>query len=125
MSGLTLRQAALITGITYLLNPVTFAEGYAMPRLMVADASQTVINIVAHPHLFLSSVLSYFFSLLGDIVCAWTLYVLLAPVNRALSLLHRGCSLLLRGCVARCGCEPSSALPVASDSRALRTRERR
>jgi hypothetical protein len=87
VSGLTLRQAALITGITYLLNPVTFAEVYAMPRLVVADASQTVTNIAAHPHLFSAAVLSYFFSLLGDVVFAWTLYALLAPVNRALSLL--------------------------------------
>jgi hypothetical protein len=87
VSGLTLRQAALIAGITYLLNPVTFAEAYAMPRLVVADASQTVANIAAHPHLFSAAVLSYFFSLLGDVVLAWTLYVLLAPVNRALSLL--------------------------------------
>jgi hypothetical protein len=87
VSGLTLRQAALIAGITYLLNPVTFAEAYAMPRLVVADSSQTVANIAAHPHLFSAAVLSYFFSLLGDVVLAWTLYVLLAPVNRALSLL--------------------------------------
>jgi Domain of unknown function (DUF4386) len=87
VSGLTLRQAALIAGITYLLNPVTFAEAYAMPRLVVADANQTVANIAAHPHLFSAAVLSYFFSLLGDVVFAWTFYVLLAPVNRALSLL--------------------------------------
>jgi hypothetical protein len=33
------------------------------------------------------AVLCYFFSLLGDVVIAWALYVLLAPVNRALSLL--------------------------------------
>lgn len=87
VSGLTLRQAALITGITYLLNPVTFAEAYAMPRLVAADPSQTVANIAAHPHLFSAAVLAYFFSLLGDVVFAWALYVLLAPVNRALSLL--------------------------------------
>jgi Domain of unknown function (DUF4386) len=87
VSGLTLRHAALIAGITYLLNPVTFAEAYAMPRLVVADANQTVANIAAHPHLFSAAVLSYFFSLLGDVVFAWTFYVLLAPVNRALSLL--------------------------------------
>ncbi len=50
VSGLTLRQAPLIAGITYLLNPVTFAEAYAMPRLVVGDANQTVANIAAHPH---------------------------------------------------------------------------
>jgi len=87
VGGLTLRQAALIAGFTYLLNPVTFAEAYAMPHLVVSDAGQTVANIAAHPHLFSAAVLSYFFSLLGDVIFAWSLYVLLAPVNRALSLL--------------------------------------
>ena len=87
VSGLSLRQAAMITGLTYLLNPVTFAEAYAMPHLVVPDAAQTMANMAAHPHLFSATVLSYFFSLLGDVVFAWSLYVLLAPVNRALSLL--------------------------------------
>ena len=36
ISGLSLRQAALVAGITYLLNPVTFSEAYVMPRLISA-----------------------------------------------------------------------------------------
>lgn len=87
IDGMTLRQAALTGGLAYLLNPVTFAEFYAMPHLIATDANQTVTNILAHPHLFASAVLAYFISLVGDIVVAWSLYVLLAPVNRALSLL--------------------------------------
>jgi Domain of unknown function (DUF4386) len=85
--GVSLRQAALIAGLAYLFNPVTFAEAYAMPHLIAPDAAQTVANITAHPHLFASAVLSYFFSALGDVVMAWALYILLAPVNRALALL--------------------------------------
>ena len=96
--GITLRQAARITGLAYLLNPVTFAEGYAMPRLVVADPAQTMANLAAHPHLFSAAVLAYFFSLVGDLVIAWALYVLLLPVNRALSLLA---SLLQRSSVRR------------------------
>jgi hypothetical protein len=87
VSGLSLRQAALIAGLAYLLNPVTFAETYAMPHLFVSDAGQTITNLAAHPHLFVAAMLSYFFSLVGDIILAWSLYVLLAPVNRALSML--------------------------------------
>jgi hypothetical protein len=87
VTGLSLRQAAVVTGITYLLNPVTFAEGYAMPRIVATDPAQTIANIAAHPHLFSAAILSYFFSLLGDVIFAWSLYILLAPVNRALSLL--------------------------------------
>ena len=82
-----LRQAALIAGIAYLLNPVTFAEVYAMPRLVTSDPVQTIANFSAHPHLFAAALLSYFFSALGDVVIAWSLYVLLAPVHRALALL--------------------------------------
>lgn len=87
VSGISVRQAAVVSGFTYLLNPVTFAQGYAMPRLVAPNAAQTIANMTAHPHLFSAAILSYFFSLLGDVVFAWSFYVLLAPVNRALSLL--------------------------------------
>ena len=85
--GLSLRQAALVAGLTYLLNPVTFAEAYAMPRLIVADPAQTVANLAAHPHLFSAAILSYVASALGDVVMAWALLLLLMPVNRAVALL--------------------------------------
>ena len=87
MSGLSIRQAALVTGLAYLLNPVTLAEGYLMPRLVASEPLQTIHNIAAHPKLFSVAVLSYVVSALGDVVIAWALYVLLAPVNRALALL--------------------------------------
>ncbi len=85
--GLGLKQAALIAGFTYLLNPVTFAEAYVMPRLMSADPAQTVSNLTAHPHLFSAAVLSYVISAIGDVVMAWALYALLRPVHGALALL--------------------------------------
>ena len=87
IDGISLRQAAVIAGVAYLLNPVTFAEFNAMPRLAVSNGAQTVANIAAHSNLFSAAELCYFFCFLGDIVIAWALYVLLAPVNRALSLL--------------------------------------
>jgi hypothetical protein len=82
-----LRQAALVAGIAYLLNPVTFAEAYVMPRLISTDPVETVKNLTAHPHLFSAAVLSYLISAIGDVVMAWALYVLLQPVNRALAIL--------------------------------------
>ncbi|WP_263383597.1 DUF4386 domain-containing protein [Granulicella arctica] len=87
IAGLSLRGAALVAGLAYLLNPFLFAESYAMPRLVVADPVRTLANLQAHPHLFGAAVLAYFGQLLGDVVMAWGLYVLLAPVHRALSLL--------------------------------------
>ena len=86
--GLTLRQAALTAGIAYLLMPVAFAEFYIFPKLMVPQhVEQTIQNIAAHQQLFFVGVLSHFMTLILDVIIAWSLYVLLAPVNQALSLL--------------------------------------
>lgn len=81
--GLSLKQAALVAGFTCLLNPVTFAEAYAIPRLTSADPAETVRNLTAHPHLFsVQRVLSYVISAIGDVVMAWALFALLRPINR-------------------------------------------
>jgi hypothetical protein len=86
--GLTLRQAALIVGIAYLLNPVGFAEFSIYPKLVIpGDIGQTVANIMANPGLFAGMLLCYFVNFIEDIIIAWGLYFLLAPVNRALSAL--------------------------------------
>ena len=85
--GLSLKQAAFVAGFTYLLNPVTFAEAYVMPRLISADPAETVTKLTAHPHLFSAAVLSYVVSAIGDVVMAWALYALLRPINRALAML--------------------------------------
>jgi Domain of unknown function (DUF4386) len=86
--GVTLRQAALVAGFAYLLNPVSYAEFSIYPKLVAAgNAAQTAQNISAHLGLFAAAILCYIVSFIGDVVIAWALYVLLAPVNRALSLL--------------------------------------
>jgi Domain of unknown function (DUF4386) len=86
--GLTLRQAALVAGFAYLLNPVTYAEFVLYPKLvMPGHIDQTVQNIGAHPGLFGAAIVCYLVNYIGDVVIAWALYALLAPVNRALSLL--------------------------------------
>ena len=86
--GLTLRQAALIAGIAYLLMPVTYAELSIMPKVVIpGNIAQTIDNIAAHPRQFAVAILCYLITFIEDIVIAWALYVLLAPVNRSLSLL--------------------------------------
>ncbi len=85
--GLTLRQAALIAGIGYLM-PVAFAEFSIWPKLVIpGNIEQTVQNITAHGGLFVAAILCYLITLIEDVVIAWALYVLLVPVNRSLSLL--------------------------------------
>jgi hypothetical protein len=87
-AGLTLRQAALIAGFGYLLNPVSYAEFTIYPKLVIpGQIEQTVANIVAHQGLFLAAFFCYLINAVGDIVVAWALYFLLAPVNKAVSLL--------------------------------------
>jgi len=86
--GLTLRQAALIVGFAYLLNPVSYAEFAIYPKLVIVDnITQTVANIGAHHGLFLAALFCYLINFIEDVIIAWGLYVLLAPVNPALSLL--------------------------------------
>ena len=84
--GLSLRQAALIAGFGYLLGPVTYAEFSIYPKLVIPGSiDQTVQNIATHRGLFAAAILCYLVEFIEDIVIAWALYVLLAPVNRAVS----------------------------------------
>lgn len=86
--GPHLRPAALIAGIGYLLMPVSFAEFYALPRLIIpGHIEQTVQNISTHGGLFVAAILCHLITFINDVVIAWALYLLLAPVNKALSLL--------------------------------------
>ena len=86
--GVTLRQAALIVGFAYLLNPVSYAEFTIYPKLVIpGNIEQTVANISSHHGLFLTAMFCYLINFIEDIIIAWGLYILLAPVNRALALL--------------------------------------
>jgi hypothetical protein len=86
--GLSLRRAALIAGLGYLLTPTVYAEFNVWPKLVIpGNIGQTVLNISAHQSLFAAAILCYLVSFLLDVVIAWALFYLLAPVNRALSLL--------------------------------------
>ena len=83
-----MRQAALVVGFAYLLNPVSYAEFTIYPKLVVmGNIGQTVANISTHHGFFLTALFCYLINFIEDIVTAWGLYNLLAPVNRALALL--------------------------------------
>ena len=101
--GMTLRQVALIAGFAELLNPVSYAEFNVYPKLVVAsNVDQTVQNLSAHLGLFAVAIICYILSFIGDVVIAWALYVLLAPVNKSLSLLTSWFQLVYTA-VALCG----------------------
>jgi hypothetical protein len=90
--GMTLRQAALVAAFTsfapLLLGGVPFAEFYVFAKLIVpGDTAETVRNILANRRLFLAGVFAHLLTFVADVILAWALYVLLAPVHRALSLL--------------------------------------
>jgi len=56
--GITMRQAALVAGFAYLLNPVSYAEFSIYPKLVVAsNVDQTVQNISANLDLFAAAIL--------------------------------------------------------------------
>jgi Domain of unknown function (DUF4386) len=88
--GMSLRQAAVVAGLGYLLliTPVVYAEFNLYPKVVISgNIAQTVGNIASHGGLFAAAILFYLINFIGDIVVAWALYVLLAPVNKALSAL--------------------------------------
>jgi Domain of unknown function (DUF4386) len=69
----------------------SFAEIYVYPRLVVPGrVEQTAQNILANQGLFLAGILSYLVTFIGDVLVAWALYLLLRPVNAAVSLLTAG-----------------------------------
>ena len=84
---LSLRQAALTAGLAYLLNPAPWAES-VFPRLLVhGNLEQTASNTAAHPGLLNAIILAYLVMVIGDIVIAWALFYLVAPVSRPLAAL--------------------------------------
>jgi Domain of unknown function (DUF4386) len=88
--GISLRRAAVIAGLAYvfLLNPVVYAEFNLFPKVVIpGNIAQTVQNIDTHGAAFAGIILCYLICFIGDITIAWALYILLAPVNRLLSLL--------------------------------------
>lgn len=59
-----------------------------MPKLVaMGHPDQTVTNIVAHSGMLVTAILCYLINFIEDVVIAWALYFLLAPVNRAVSML--------------------------------------
>jgi hypothetical protein len=88
-SNITLRRAALIAGIGYLLmfgSPI--AESMFYHGLVdLSNATKTVKNITAHTALVHYGIMLYLINFMGDILAAWGLYILFKPANENLSLL--------------------------------------
>jgi hypothetical protein len=88
--SITLRQAALTAGFGVLVMVIAapFAEFFVYGRLVVSgDVAQTVHNLQVQRGFAIAGLLAYFVTLTMDVLVAWALYLLLAPVSRSLSLL--------------------------------------
>ena len=86
----SLKTAALISGFCLLIMVVAapIAEMYAYPKLIVRGSlAETVENLSTHRSLFTTCILGYLLTFILDIVVAWSLYVLLKPVNAEVALL--------------------------------------
>ena len=83
-------KAAKVVGFAYLfaIVPAVFAEFYVSSQLIViGNAAQTALNIVAHERLFRLGVASNLTVFAVDVVLITALYVVLKPINRNLALL--------------------------------------
>jgi hypothetical protein len=88
-SNITLRKAALIAGIGYILmigSPIAESVFYS-GLVDLSNAAKTVKNIAANPGLVRYGIILYLINFIGDILAAWGLYILMKPVNENLSLL--------------------------------------
>lgn len=84
------RKVALIAGIGLLVMALLapFALFGVLQNLVVpTDAAATVENIIASEGLFRIGIAAFLIVIMLDVVVAWSLYVLLRPVNRTLALL--------------------------------------
>jgi len=94
------QRVARICGLLYLyiIAAGTFAEIFVRGRLVVSgDAAATAANLIAHETLFRIGFSAELLHLACDVGVATLLYVLLAPVDRTLSLLA---ALLRFACLA-------------------------
>lgn len=83
------QTAARIVGALYVLTMATavFGQTFVRDRLIVADAAQTVTNIVASERLFRLGLVADLVTHAGVVVLLWALYVVLEPIHRNLALL--------------------------------------
>jgi hypothetical protein len=88
--GVSLRRAALLAGFGLLVMTLAApcAEYVVYSKLVVrGDIEATVQNLQADSGRLLAGIFAYLITFIMDLVVAWALYVLLIPVNRAVSLL--------------------------------------
>ena len=65
-----------------------FAELFVYPKLVISvSPAETAKNIIDNKTLIISAIFSYLLTFIGDIMVSWTLYILLKPINKDLSLL--------------------------------------
>ena len=75
-------------GILAMVLIAPFAQFYVRQRLVVpGDAGATATNITANETLFRLGIVAFLVVIILDVVVAWALYVLLAPVSRSVSVL--------------------------------------
>ncbi len=88
IADISLRQAALIAGLSYL---VIFLLGLGNRRaenlIVRGDAAATAENIMASESRFRVGIASWIIVLAADVVVAWALYVFLRPVGVGIALL--------------------------------------
>ena len=85
---MTLREAALVAGIAYLVSFVFSFGNTRRDKLVVrGDAAATASNIRASESRFRVGIATWVVTLAADLVVAWALYFFLKPVSESLSLL--------------------------------------
>ena len=83
----TINKTARIAGFLYFMYFATSIIGNVFGRFVFVDAPATVNHIMAYESLFRIGFVISLFSVVLFLLAAWSLYVLLKPVNQNLALL--------------------------------------
>ena len=88
-NNISLRQAAIIAGIGYLITLVgVIFSGIKGSNIIVAgDAAITAQNILSNDGSFRVGIIGWFIAILGDVVRAWALYAFFRQVNKSVAIL--------------------------------------
>ena len=81
------RKTARMAGLFYFMYILTSIIADQFGHFVFADASATVNHIMAYESLFRIGVVISLFSYVLFLLAAWSLYVLLKPVNKNIALL--------------------------------------
>ena len=117
--SLSLRHAALIAGIAYLIAIFVTPYSWISPHIIIGDTATTFESISTHEFLFRLAIACWLIVIVADIVVAWALFHFFLPVNKSLSMLSMILRLIFAPIMAIAVLQWLYALQIITDAGSL------